>query len=615
MGAKIIIHKRHKTLLAFLLIFLALILILIFLVNLYWSPILAKRVKSTVLTSSDSLYTIDFSNTKLHVIRGEIDIYNITLKPDTAVYNRRKKNHTAPNNLLELHVKRLVLSHIHPFKLYFSNRLDLDQVTLKEPELKVSYQLNHTKDTITKDSRTLWQKISKSLKSVHIGKISLNDVKLKYEDYSGNKVVISELKELNLSATDLLIDQTTQTDKSRLLYCKDILTELNNYSGKTQNGLYVYKIKSIRFSTQTSKLNIEGLDLQPVKPDVFFDQTMHDRFKMHLDSLQLNNFDFLSYHKYRKINASSMLLSNGDLAILNNPKNNPVGVDRIKTFPNFGLQKLRADLNIDTINANHITVSYTEFSQKSSKTGTITFNDSKGQILNVTTNKTSLRKNNISTARLSSNFMNKGKLDVLFTFNLTDTSASYSYKGSIGPMNLQALNPAIMPLGLVKINSGKLTQMDFDITADSKISRGKVAVLYNDLKVTVLKPDTSNNMLKHLTIASLYANTMVIKRNNPDMEGGQPRSFYVTYNRPKNSTFFKTIWHTLLTGIKPSAGLDEKMQQNVKATIAEYAVQKQQRIIKKAQRKQRREERRLKKELKMQQKDSTAKADSSGGTF
>ena len=286
-----------------------------------------------------------------------------------------------------------------------------------------------------------------------------------------------------------------------------------------------------------------------------------------------------------------MLLSNGDLAILNNRKNNPVGVDRIKTFPNFGLQKLRADLNIDTINADHIMVSYTEFNERTNKTGTITFNDSKGQILNVTTNKTALQKNNLSTARLSSNFMNRGKLDVLFTFNLTDTSASYSYKGSIGPMNLQVLNPAIMPLALVKINSGKLKQMDFDITADSKISKGKVAVLYNDLKVTVLKPDTSNNMLKRLTIASLYANTMVIKRNNPDREGGQPRSFYVAYNRPKNSTFFKTIWRTLLAGIKPCAGLDEKMQQNVKATIAEHAVQKRQRIIKKAQRKQRRERR------------------------
>src|SRR5258708_39440132 len=160
-------HRRHKILLTFLLIFLGIILILAFFVNLYWSPILANWVKSTVLTSSDSLYTVDFSDAKLHVLKGEIDIYNITLKPDTAVYNRRVKAHLAPNNLVELHVKRLVLSHIHPFNLYFHRTLDIDQVTLREPELKVSYQLNHTNDTVTKDNRTTWQKISKSLRSIH----------------------------------------------------------------------------------------------------------------------------------------------------------------------------------------------------------------------------------------------------------------------------------------------------------------------------------------------------------------------------------------------------------------------------------------------------------------
>src|ERR1700712_1318161 len=152
MAIKLFKRKRHNILLISLLTLLGLILILAFFVNLYWSPILAKKVKSVVLTSSDSLYNVDFSDAKLHILRGEIDIYNITLKPDTAVYNRRRKAHLAPNNLVELHVKRLVLSHIHPFSLYFNHKLDIDRINLSEPELRVSYQLNHSKDTVTKDN-------------------------------------------------------------------------------------------------------------------------------------------------------------------------------------------------------------------------------------------------------------------------------------------------------------------------------------------------------------------------------------------------------------------------------------------------------------------------------
>ena len=86
----------------------------------------------------------------------------------------------------------------------------------------------------------------------------MGDVKFKYKDYSGNKLEISELKELNVSAHDLLIDSATQTDKSRELYCKDIVAELNNYLGKSSDGLYTYKFDHMRFSTSQSRLNVEG---------------------------------------------------------------------------------------------------------------------------------------------------------------------------------------------------------------------------------------------------------------------------------------------------------------------------------------------------------------------
>lgn len=606
MAIKFLKHKWQKRLFVFTLIFLGVILILAFLVNLYWSPILAKKVKSVVLTSSDGLYTIDFSDAKLHILKGEIDIYNIVLKPDTAIYNARVKTHLAPNNLVELHVKRLILSHIHPFNLYFHHKLDIGEVVLREPELNVSYQLNHSKDTVTRDHRTTWQKISKSLRSIHIGSIALNDVKLRYKDYSGHKLEISELKEMNLSATDLLIDSATQTDRSRLMYCKDILAEINNYTGHSPNGLYTYKVKALRLSTLTSKLNIEGLDLQPIKNNAFFEKSRKDLFDVHLDSLEIDHFDYLSYHKYRVVNASHMILNTGSLHVFTNPNKipPPPDVDKMKTYPNFGLKELQIDLNIDTIDASGINVSYSELNHKSNKAGTITFNNSSGRFLNVTTNKAALLKNNICTVKLSSYFMNRGKFNVLMTFNLTDETLPFTYKGALGPMDLPPINPAIMPLGLIKVNTGKLAKFEFDIQANNRVSKGRVSLLYNDLKVTVLKADTANDKLKHMTVASLFANLLVLKHNNPDNPGEIPRSFNVTYYRPKNYPFFKNIWHTLLTGIKPCVGLDEKKQKDVKNKMADMAIQKQKRMIKKAQRKQRRAERKQKRELNKEQNAS-----------
>jgi hypothetical protein len=591
-------RRWHKITTVALLVLASSILVLAFLVNRYWSPVLANKVKEVVSKSSNGLYTINFSSAELHVIRGSIVFFNITFKPDTAIYNREKKLHLAPNNLVELHVKRLTLSHIHPFMLYFHHKLDIDEITLNNPELNVSYQLNHTKDTVLKDNRTAWQKISKSLRSVHIGSILLGDVKFKYEDYSGNKVAISELKEMDLSARDLLIDSATQTDRSRLLYCKDIIAHLNNYTGKTSSGLYTYKIKSLSLSTLKSQLNVTGLTLKPVGTEKFFNNSPNERFSLRLDSVQLNNFDFLNYHKYRVLSASSMVLNSGAIQIFANPIKHDDSSNKVKTFPNVALYKINSDMKIDTILVHRINVMYSEFNIKSKEIGTISFNNTSGSVLNVTTNKTALQKNNISTAQLTSYFMNRGKLNVSFLFNLIDTENTFRYKGSLGPMDLKFVNPAVMPLAMVKITSGTLKQFSFDIQANRANDQGKVELLYNDVKVSILKPDTNFNNLRKKPIASMFANLFIIKHSNPDFEGGLPRSAYVIYTRKKEIPFFKSMWQTLFSGIKSCVGFDKKTQQTVIEMKNQQIIKKQNRKIKKEERIRKRIERHKKRDLK-----------------
>lgn len=592
MAFKFLRHRWHKITAGTTAILITLILIFSLLVNRYWSPILADKVKDVVIKSSDSLYNVDFSSAELHVLRGTIILNNVTLKPDTFIYNRKLQQHLAPNNLVELHIEQLTLANIHPLTLYFHHRLDIGSIILSRPSLNVSYQLNHTKDTVLKDRRTAWEKISKSLHSIRVGKIILGDVKFKYKDYSGNKVAVSELKELNIDATDLLIDSATQTDKSRLLYCRDIDAELSNYTAKTSSGLYTYTINSLKLSTQKSQLNIEGITLKPVVADAFFEKSHNDRFTVRLDSIQLNNFNFLSYHKYRTLTGSSLNISDGAFQVFANPNPSTDKSNRIRTFPNVGLKKIYADMKIDTVNLRRLNIYYNEYNPKSKKTGSISFMNTGGRFLNVTTNDTSLKTNNICTVQLTSYFMNRGKLSALFNFNLTDKNSSFKYKGSLGPMDLSPVNSATMPLAMVKITSGTLKQLDFDIHADKSTAKGRVKVLYNDLKVTLLQADTNLDKLKHRPIASMFANLFILKHNNPDVAGGLPRSYYVDYVRKHETAFFGSLWKTLLTGMKPAIGLDKKTQEKTQAMVSQMAIDKENHKAKKQERIKRREERR-----------------------
>ncbi|WCT12848.1 hypothetical protein [Mucilaginibacter jinjuensis] len=560
------------------------------LVNNYWSPILADKLKSTVANSTDNLYQANFDDAQLHVLEGRIVIHNITLKPDTSIYNALKKAHLAPNNLYELHVKKLVLKHIHPFKLYFNHKLDIGEIVLSAPMLKVSYQLNHAKDTVVKDKRTLYQQISKSLKMIHIGKVILNDVKLRYENHKGAKVAVSELQDLNLSAIDLLIDSATQFDKSRFLYCREMNAELNNYSGQSANGLYKYKAKQVTFSTRTSQLNAYDCSLIATRPpEEFFEHTYKDRFVSHLDSLQLNNFDFEVYNKYHTISGSNLILTNGSINIFGNPRKNPKAdtVNKIRNFPNVAIFRL-PNLKIDTISLRSIDASYEEYNSKTKQAGIVRFDRTRGYFYNVTNDSAALTKNHFCKINLNTQFMNRGNLNVDFIFNLTDKRHAYSYKGRLGAMSLPAVNPASKALASVAITSGRLNSLEFDMQGNSEVATGNVTLLYNNLKVQLLKADTTKLKMKHMTIASFFANALIIKHNNPDNSDTPPRSIPVTFQRPIDYPFFKTVWHTLLAGIKPSFGLDAASQQSVKDRLEEH----KQNVIERKQKKQIRIEKR-----------------------
>ncbi len=590
-------QRSEKIYVIWLLGLVSLVLVIASVINSIWSPILGSKVQDIVTKSTDSLYKISFSSVELHILRGSIEIKNVTIKADTAVYNSRKKKHLAPNNLLGLHIKRLTLSNIHPFLLYFRHRLDIGKIILSEPELSISYRLNHTKDTVLKDRRSAWERIRKNLSSVQIGKILLGDVKFRYNDYSGKKPVVTELKELYISATDLLIDSATQTDKSRFFYCKDIEADLNNYSSQTANGLYNYKIKSLKLSPAKSELFVQGISLTPLTADAFFNKSKRDRFTLRLDSLRLHKFDFLKYQKYRTLYAKSLSLYSGALEVFGNPSHVPDSGDRVKSFPNVGLFKINPNMKIDTILVNNLDVVYKEDNVKSKKTGLVAFNKTSGKILNVTTSPSALKKDSICTFYITTYFMNRGKLDLQVNFNLTDSLRSYSYRGKMGPMDLKYVNQASIPLGMIKITSGTLKELSFDIHANRRAAKGKVKLLYNNLKVNVFKPDTNLNKLQKQTLVSYYANLFILKRDNPDYPDNTPRVFYTSFERDRDMAFFKYTWQTLLSGIKPAVGLDKKMQQAVQNLMEQRAIDKQQRKVKKAERIKRREERRKKRKL------------------
>lgn len=134
-----------------------------------WKPTLTTKIKEGVSNASNGLYKIDFQDIHLNLLTGTAVLDSIRLMPDTAVFNQLKTTKEAPTHLFRIKLAHLKISRVGILTAYFKKKVDLTAIILDQPSIDMVYHKVPKKTDTVKDERTLYQQISKSLKSISIG--------------------------------------------------------------------------------------------------------------------------------------------------------------------------------------------------------------------------------------------------------------------------------------------------------------------------------------------------------------------------------------------------------------------------------------------------------------
>jgi hypothetical protein len=537
--------------------------------NSYWKPIVSERIKSTILASTDGLYIIDFDNVRVNFISGRMTIKNIRFAPDTLIYNKMKLLGTAPKHLYKVAIAELVLKRIQPWKIYLDRNLEMNSLEIEHASLELSFtDLRNTKSYL-EDQRSAYQRLAPFLNSIKIANIIFKDSDLKYIDHSSKTNKSVALKGLYVKISDLLIDSASQYDRSRLYYTKDIYAELFGHHAMTIDKNYSIQIKEFRASTAGGYARLSGLKIIPRFKEMEFSRRFKfqkDRVAMNLEDVQLNNLDFDLLNRERRLSASSLVLNKANFSIFLNRELPDSLRNKGLNFPQLALQRFLLNTKIDTLLLNDSRVDYSEYNPASRRKGTLTFSQINGSVLNVTNDSLSLIKNKFSDVKLTSLLMDRGRLDVAMRLNLNDPSASFDYSGTLGNIDAAMLNSAIRPLSLIEINSGFIEKMIFSGHGSLTGVKGQLTCYYNDLKIKLLEMSDQSFRLKRKGIASIYANILIIKNDNP-LSGAPVRSSNFSYKRPLHSSFFNMIWKGFAIALLETIGFDAPTQMEIKSRL------------------------------------------------
>jgi len=518
-----------------------------------WKPLLTTKIKEGVDKASNHLYKIDFKDVHLNLLTGGLVLDSISLIPDTSVYNQLKTVRKAPAHLFRIKLAHLRLSRVGILTAYFDQKIKINSIVLDHPSIDMIYsKVPKRIDTVKNDS-TLYQQISKSLRSIRVGTISVVDADFDY--YNGQKK-LNAIKHLTVNVKNILIDSLAQYDTTRVFHSKDISFAMSGYQSLTKDKMYNLKVDTVRGSISKRTILVRGLKLIPMYPDLTFSRKYNvqkDRYNLSFSEINLTGVDFIKLNNDGDLHAKKIKIGPAKVAVFMNRELPPPNFDKGRNYPHNALKRLPLPTIVDTLSLNKVDVAYTEYNPKSKERGTLRLENLSGNVLNLTNDSLRLVKKNHAYANLTTYIMGTGRMNVKIDFNLTAANAPFTYVGEIGTFNMQVLNPLSKSLGLIAIESGTVQKANFTINANERGSSGTVQLYYNNLKVNLLK-EGDDGKAKKKGFLSFLANTVLIKNDNPT-KGEAVRTAKVTFQREPQGSFFNLMWKSVFVGIRETVGI------------------------------------------------------------
>ncbi|RZM26696.1 MAG: hypothetical protein EOO88_16070 [Pedobacter sp.] len=575
------------------------ILLLLGAISWYYSvklrPMATAEIKAIVLNATDSLYRIEFSDIRTNVITGNASLINVQIIPNNNVLKKLTTEKRAPNNVYTIKLSRLMIRGFHPMMLFRDRTLHIDLIRLDNPSVEmVNKQLDFNEGKLPRPRKSPYGYISKFLKELRVEEIAFKDIKFKYVNENLPVPEADSLSNLDITLTDWLIDKNSATDPKRLYLLKDIAVNINDYTYATPDSLYHINVNKLDFRASTGKLRIKKFGLVPRYPEMEFSRVAgysKDRYTISFNDINLSGIDFPLYILKQELLAEEMNLTNGFVAVFSdntasgNPAKEPPRVKKGK-YPHQLLQTVKGLITVKKLNLDNVHISYAAFDPDSRERGVITFENTSGVITNATNSAKFKAANPITDAKLTSNLMGRGALDVNFKFDLSAKDGAFAYSGTLKNMEGKLLNRITRPLGMLEVRSGFVHELKFDLKANDSIAKGKLDFRYEGLAINLFKRDEEEDKLVKRGWLSFLANNMVINTSNPDYKGKFTPAV-INYKREPTASFFRFIYRSLYEGIRNSIGLTDAKQERIRVQVEQFRKIQSDRDKRRANRKRR----------------------------
>lgn len=528
-----------------------------------WKPIVETKLKETVTNATNGLYSLKYDDLDLNVTLGNVTLKNAELIPDSAVYKRMVLSKEAPNSRYHIKLSALKVRRFNIWDVIKNRKLYIKEINFDSPDIHMISERHAYNDTIQpKQSKTLYDNIKDVFSSINVRDIHIDNIKFKFSKIEEGKSSDIELDSIVIKVHDILVDQASIHDTTRLFYTKMVEVDVPKFEYELSNGIYKAKFDRLLMNTRDQNVLLTKVEYAPKMNKATYFKARNQNITMAVmkfDTLRFEKLDFKELIDNQQTIAQHVQIKNGSVSLYNDKRYPKKSASKIGKSPHQQLMKVKQLIRIDTVYVDNIDVLYGEYSAKFHKEGVITFNKARGTLTNVTNDSTLLAKNKFMRADLQAKIMNSGLLKIQFGFDMLSKDGYHTYKGSLGRMQATSFNKILTPLLNAEISSGNIRSISFNFQANDYRNWGDFRFDYDHLKLNLMNAVDPGMSKTKKGVLSFVVNNILINDSNPDANE-KYHIGKVNYKRVPEHTFFKTMWQSLLDGIKQCAGISKERE-------------------------------------------------------
>ena len=522
--------------------------------NLFKYRFIKDKLKSAVYEKTNGLYTIRYDKMDLDEAGGYLHMTNLHILPDTAQFRQMILDKKNPPMAMELSIPELTVAGVKTPAALINKKVSGRRLEIKNASVIFYYAktAHDTADMAPKEE--IYRQLLGSLNEIQADSVEITEVTLAFVSMISAKKTITA-NGISVHLQDVLIDSLHSDDSSRFFFSKHVQVEGDTALVKNKQGNYFYHFNGFSFTSNGGLFFIKNLQIVPQLSEARFaddEGIQKDRFKVDLKNVSVKHINLLRLMQSNLV-ADSVVIKEANFKVFRDLSYPRDKVNRVGQFPQQLLMKMPLLATVNKIIIGDAFIEYKEKNPKSDYSGKVQFVHANAVISNITNDPLRVKVNSQCKLSFNASFLGMTPMHADVTMFLGNPQGKFLFSGSMKGFDAGKLNDLIEPMGLARIEKGRVNGVQFNFTGHNYGSDGKLTLLYEDLKITLLKKDSADNQLEKKKLASFVAN-LVVKNANPLRK--QPvRVAEVHYVRNTNRSFFNLMWKSVFAGVKQSAGM------------------------------------------------------------